>query len=291
MTGRVFRFALLASALALPAAATAAPSVEDCRAIWVGHAGAMSLAGLGERPPERIEVEGAACVARDLSADPFGAGQPVSYPRAVWTLGTAEGGGAAFSLMLDVAPGGSAMPGHAATLRDRAELALSLTEEAGEAGEATAGSLVVALSIGFEGRNAVSAEVRALGLTAAGTAPLLARLASADIRGAAAQAVSDGQLSTRWAALFPPPRAPGAADRAQVAAFLSALPGETMTPAARDATLRILADWPDLRGRADLSLAAPQGLRPLALAALAAADPSRIASVLAGATVEARYGP
>jgi hypothetical protein len=285
VTWRIVRAAALTSAFALPAAPGAALGVEDCRAIWVGHAGAMALAGLGERPPERIEVEGGACVARDLTADPFGAGRPLSYPRAVWTLGTADGGGAAFSLMLDVAPGGGAMPGHAATLRDRAELALSLTEEA------AAGALVVALSIGFEGRNAVSAEVRALGLTAAGTAPLVARLASADIRGAAAQAVSDGQLAARWAALFPPPRAPGAADRAQAAALLSALPAATMSPAARDAALRILADWPDLRGRADLSLAAPQGLRPLALAALAAADPSRIAPALAGATLDARYGP
>jgi hypothetical protein len=268
-----------------PALPAAALEVADCRAIWVGHAGAMALAGLGERPPERIAVENGACVARDLSADPFGTGQPVSYPRAVWTLGRAEGGGAAFSLALDFAPAGTGMPGRAATLRDRAEVALSLTEDA------AAGALVVALSIGFEGRNMVSAEVRALGLTAAGTAPLLARLAGADIRSAVAQAVSDGQLAQRWAALFPPPRAAGAADRARVADLLSALPAATMTPAAREAVLRIADDWPDLRGRADIALAAPQGLRPLALAALAATDPRRVAPALAGATVQAHYGP
>ncbi|MCX7644350.1 MAG: hypothetical protein N2Z62_03510 [Rhodobacteraceae bacterium] len=276
---------LLAALLAQPAAAG---TVEHCRALWIGHAGALALAGLGARPPEAIAVEDGRCVARDLAGDPFGDGRGLAYPRAVWSGGAAGEGGAAFTLDLEVVPAGQgALPGRPAGLRDRARLALALAEDA------AAGVLAVRAEIAFEGRNGVTVALSAPGLSAAGTAPLAARLAGAELGAIAAELRGDGRLAERWAALFPPLERPGPADRARAAAVLRAVPAAAMDAASREAALALIDDWPDLRGRARIELEAPGGFRPAMLAGAGIApDPARwLAAALTGARLRIAYGP
>jgi hypothetical protein len=281
----VLRHAALLLLLAAPAAGQ---TVEHCRALWVGHAGAMALAGLGERPPAEVGVEGGWCVARGLAADPFGDGRGVLYPRVAWAAGQAADGGASFAVELEAVPAGiSPLPGRSASFRDRAALSLALGEDA------AAGMLSVRFGIAFEGMNGLSAELRAPGLTAAGVVPLPVRLATAELRSFSAGIESDGRLAERWAALFPPLEPPGAADRAQAAAVIRGLPAGAMDAASREAALALMNDWPDLRGRASIELDAPEGFRPFALAGLGVApDPARwLGATLAGASLRVAYRP